>query len=80
MSRNSGFKNTYLKVMVLGQNYSVNSFGTFRFIKVTNKGYNFFNEETNEVLYFKHHYYKEKNKEFCFRFPKWLSIHEKKEN
>lgn len=39
--------------MVLGQNYSVNNFGTFKFIKVTNKGYKFFNEKTDEVLYFR---------------------------
>lgn len=74
---NSYFKNSYLKQMVLGSYYAVGgNKGVFKFIKVTHKGYNFYNEERDEVLYFGRHWYEDKKKDFCFRFPKSMLVFE----
>lgn len=68
----SFLKNRYIQDMELGKYYLVNKQGPYKFIKVTNKGYNFLDEGIDEVAYRGKHYYKAG--ENLWFFPNWLEV------
>lgn len=74
-------RNSYIREMELGAYYRFDKKGkVYKFIKVTAKGYNFLDEETNEVRYIGRHYYKDKGiKNGLFiRFPNCVKFNYEK--